>query len=157
MARLNAKERNALPTSTFGMPAERKYPMPDASHAANAKARASQAANAGRISRATEKRIDAKANAVLGKGSDAMTHHPSQKEVRAIKAKQAHPVSKPLAELFRPPMPQASRPTAKPRGEGGAADKRQEAALAKRTGMSMKQVERSAADKKADAARMKRK
>lgn len=66
--KLHAKERNALPKSEFGMPGERKYPMPDKSHAGNAKARASQAEHAGRISKATEEKIDAKANAILGHG-----------------------------------------------------------------------------------------
>jgi len=36
--------------------------MPDRAHADNAKARASQAVNAGRMSRGTEAKIDAKAN-----------------------------------------------------------------------------------------------
>lgn len=38
MAKLTAKKRNSLKKETFGMPGERKYPMPDKSHAANAKA-----------------------------------------------------------------------------------------------------------------------
>ena len=42
--------------------------MPDRSHASNAKARASQAVNADRMSVSTEAKIDAKANRVLGKG-----------------------------------------------------------------------------------------
>lgn len=62
MANLTAKRRNALPASVFGMPGSRKYPMPDKAHAINAKARASQAVNAGRMSVSTEKKIDAKAN-----------------------------------------------------------------------------------------------
>lgn len=66
MAKLSSKERGKLPKSTFGMPGQRKYPMPDKSHAANAKARASQAEHAGRISKATEGKIDAKANRMLG-------------------------------------------------------------------------------------------
>jgi hypothetical protein len=41
--------------------------MPDKSHAGNAKARASQAVNAGRMARSTEAKIDAKANRVLGR------------------------------------------------------------------------------------------
>ena len=41
--------------------------MPDKSHAANAKARAAQAEKAGRISKAAQKKIDAKADRVLGK------------------------------------------------------------------------------------------
>lgn len=67
MAKLTTKARKALPASTFGEPGKRAYPMPDRSHAANAKARASQAVNAGRMSSSTESKIDAKANKVLGK------------------------------------------------------------------------------------------
>lgn len=66
MAKLTAKARKALPGSAFAGPGK-SYPVPDKSHAANAKARASQAVNAGRMSKATEARIDAKANKVLGK------------------------------------------------------------------------------------------
>jgi len=68
MAKLTAKRRNALPKSSFGQPGKRAYPMPDKSHAANAKARASQAVNADRMSKSTEAKIDAKANRVLKKG-----------------------------------------------------------------------------------------
>ena len=66
MAKLTAKQRKKLPASKFAGP-DRSYPVPDKSHAANAKARASQARKAGRMSSSTEKRIDAKANKVLGK------------------------------------------------------------------------------------------
>ena len=65
MAKLTAKTRNALPKSSFGEPGSRKYPMPDKAHAANAKARATQAVNAGRMSKSEESRIDAKANRKL--------------------------------------------------------------------------------------------
>ena len=65
--KLTPKTRNAMPKSQFGEPAQRAYPMPDASHAANAKARATQAVNAGRMSPATEHKIDAKANRIEGK------------------------------------------------------------------------------------------
>lgn len=44
MAKLTATKRDALPASTFAGP-DRSYPIPDASHARNALARASQ--NAG--------------------------------------------------------------------------------------------------------------
>lgn len=64
MAKLTAKERTHLPSSSFGLPSEKKYPMPDASHAANAKARAAQAVKAGRMSESTKQKIDAKANRV---------------------------------------------------------------------------------------------
>ncbi len=64
--KLPAKARNALPSKSFGLPAERAYPMPDASHAANAKARATQQANKGNLSPAQHAAINAKANKVLG-------------------------------------------------------------------------------------------
>jgi hypothetical protein len=67
VAKLSTKARKALPKGEFAGP-DRSYPVPDRSHAANAKARASQAENAGRISKAVEERIDAKANRVLGRG-----------------------------------------------------------------------------------------
>lgn len=67
MAELTTKKRKSLPKSDFGMPGERKYPMPDKSHAANAKARASQMEKKGKISESTKSKIDAKANKILGK------------------------------------------------------------------------------------------
>lgn len=67
MATLSSAKRDNLPKSDFGEPGSRKYPMPDKSHAANAKARASQAVNAGRMSKSTEAKIDAKADKVIGK------------------------------------------------------------------------------------------
>jgi hypothetical protein len=42
MARLTSKERNALPSSSFAEPKQRKYPIENASHARNALARVSQ-------------------------------------------------------------------------------------------------------------------
>lgn len=66
MAILKTKRRNALPDSTFGMPKERKYPMPDRSHAANAKARATQMVKRGKLSAASAAKIRAKANRILG-------------------------------------------------------------------------------------------
>ena len=65
MAKLTAKSRNKLPLTSFGLPGSRKYPMPDASHAANAKARASQQVKAGKLSKAEQAKIDAKANRKL--------------------------------------------------------------------------------------------
>jgi hypothetical protein len=66
MAILKAKARNKLPASEFGEPGDRKYPMPDASHAGNAKARARQQLNAGKLSRGEYDKIVAKANRKLG-------------------------------------------------------------------------------------------
>jgi hypothetical protein len=67
MAKLTEKKRDSLPDSKFGLPEEHKYPMPDKAHARNAKARASQQQNAGRLTAAEEKKIDRKADRVLGK------------------------------------------------------------------------------------------
>ena len=69
MAKLTTKKRNALPDSVFAGPA-RSYPVQDKSHAANAKARASQMVKAGKLSPDAKSKIDAKANKVLGKGKD---------------------------------------------------------------------------------------
>jgi hypothetical protein len=67
MAELRARTRNKLPAKDFAEPEKRAYPIEDKAHARNAKARASQAVHAGRMSKAEEKRIDRKADAVLGK------------------------------------------------------------------------------------------
>ncbi len=67
MAELNTEKRKHLPKAKFAEPEQRKYPIEDKAHARNAKARASQAQNAGRISKAEEERIDKKADAVLKK------------------------------------------------------------------------------------------
>lgn len=67
MAKLNSKARKSMPSGEFGLPGEKKYPMPDASHAANAKARATQQVKKGNLSPAAKSKIDAKANSVLGK------------------------------------------------------------------------------------------
>ncbi len=67
VAKLTAKKRNALPDSEFALPKERKYPINNKSHAANAKARASQMKNEGKLSASSKAKIDAKANKILGK------------------------------------------------------------------------------------------
>lgn len=67
MAKLTSADRNKLKGNQFAGP-DRSYPVPDASHARNAKARASQAVNAGRMSKGEEERIDAKADRVLKRG-----------------------------------------------------------------------------------------
>jgi hypothetical protein len=67
MAKLTAATRNRIPASQFGEPGKRKYPMPDRSHATNAKARATQQVKAGRLSSSEAAKIRAKANAILGK------------------------------------------------------------------------------------------
>lgn len=66
MSDLTAKTRNGLRSSAFGLPKSRKYPMPDRSHAANAKARATQMVKAGKLSSSQAAQIRAKANRILG-------------------------------------------------------------------------------------------
>ena len=66
MSTLNSKQRKRLPTTVFAGP-NRSYTVPDKSHAANAKARATQQYKAGRLSKSQRDRIDAKANTVLSK------------------------------------------------------------------------------------------
>lgn len=65
MAKLKAEKRNSLPSSEFGMPGQRKYPINDKSHAANAKARATQMVAKGKLSPAMASKIRAKANRML--------------------------------------------------------------------------------------------
>jgi hypothetical protein len=67
MAKLTAATKNAEPNKEFGLPKKRKYPMPDASHAKNAKARASQMEHEGKLSAADKKKIDTKADRILNK------------------------------------------------------------------------------------------
>lgn len=64
--KMKSATRNALPSGEFGMPKQRKYPMPDKAHAANAKARAAQMVNKGKLSPAMASTIRAKANKMMG-------------------------------------------------------------------------------------------
>lgn len=66
MAKLTAATRNSLPAGKFGEPGLRKYPMPDKGRAANAKARATQQVEQGKLSSGAAARIRAKANRILG-------------------------------------------------------------------------------------------
>jgi hypothetical protein len=65
MAKLTAS-KNSEPNKEFGLPEQREYPMPDASHARNAKARASQMEQKGKLSVADKKKIDTKAEKSFG-------------------------------------------------------------------------------------------
>lgn len=66
MAKLTSKGRDKLPASKFAGP-DKSYPIENKSHAANAKARASEMENKGKISSSEKSKIDIKANKVLGK------------------------------------------------------------------------------------------
>lgn len=67
MAVLTEKKRKSLKKKTFGIPSERKYPMPDKAHAANAKARATQMVKKGKLAPSTAAKIKAKADKILKK------------------------------------------------------------------------------------------
>jgi hypothetical protein len=67
VAKLRAKQRRKLKKSQFGLPGQRKYPMHDRRHAANAKSRATQQYRKGRLSKSQYQRINAKANRILRK------------------------------------------------------------------------------------------
>jgi hypothetical protein len=67
MATLTEKKRDNLPDSKFGLPDEHKYPMPDKSHAANAKARASQQVKKSNLTKTEKAKIDRKADRILDK------------------------------------------------------------------------------------------
>ena len=79
MAKLTIHARKGLAPSQFVFPhghheqgkspkkAGGSFPVPDRSHAGNAKARASQLYNEGKLSASAKAKVDAKANRVLGK------------------------------------------------------------------------------------------
>lgn len=67
MAKLTTKARKKIPADKFAGPGK-SYPIEDKAHAGNAKARATQENNAGKLSDAAKAKIDAKANKVLKKG-----------------------------------------------------------------------------------------
>jgi hypothetical protein len=65
MATLTEKQRDKLPDSKFGLPEEHKYPMPDESHARNAKARAAQQVKKGNLTKSEQDKIDRKADRII--------------------------------------------------------------------------------------------
>jgi hypothetical protein len=67
MATLTEKKRDKMADSKFGLPEEHKYPMPDKSHARNAKARASQQEKKGNLTGSEKAKIDRKADRILDK------------------------------------------------------------------------------------------
>ena len=66
MSRLTSRRRRELPKSDFGEPGKKAYPMPDKAHARDAKARASEEENKGKLSAGEKAKIDAKADKMLG-------------------------------------------------------------------------------------------
>jgi hypothetical protein len=67
MAVLTAEKRKRLASALYGLPGERKYPMPDKNHAKVALGRATQMENAGKLSPQEAAKVRAKAHEVLNK------------------------------------------------------------------------------------------
>jgi len=77
MGDLSPKKREKLPAKDFGLPEKAKtpkakkesgnYPMPDATHAKNAKARAAQQKKAGNLGKSEAERVQKKADRVIEK------------------------------------------------------------------------------------------
>ena len=65
VGKLTADKRNKLPSTAFGIPENRSYPMPDPSHAKNAKARAKVALRKGTLSQRDFERVVRKADRVI--------------------------------------------------------------------------------------------
>ncbi len=66
MTKLTTDARKKLPKSDFALPGGR-YPIEDKAHARDAKARAAQGVNSGRLSAADKAKVDRKADAMLAK------------------------------------------------------------------------------------------
>jgi hypothetical protein len=67
MAELSTHDRHAFADSVFGLPGKRTYPIPDANHARNAKARASEEFGKRNLSIAETAQIDSKVDEILSR------------------------------------------------------------------------------------------
>ena len=65
MAKLRAARRKRLAKSQFGLPGSRRYPLDTKARARNAKARAAQQVKRGKLSKSSQRKINAKANRKL--------------------------------------------------------------------------------------------
>lgn len=63
--KMSAKRRKKLPSSKFGLPKQKKFPLDTRGRAANAKARATQGVKAGTLSPSAAAQVKARANKVL--------------------------------------------------------------------------------------------
>ena len=71
---MKARTRRKLKKSEFGLPVERKYPMPDKAHAVNAKARAKQQRKRGKLSKSAYEKVVANANKVIKRSKRKSKH-----------------------------------------------------------------------------------
>jgi hypothetical protein len=84
---LDAAKEARIPSKLFGLPKLRKYPMPDASHAANAKARAKQALDDGHLTRAQYHQVVRKADRILLECGGVGPRKPKRKKQKKRGAK----------------------------------------------------------------------
>jgi len=102
MADLSTTRRKDLTKAQFGLPSKvdkgkekenaagrGAYPMPDRKHAANAKARASQEYEKGKLSKSEKEKIDAKANRVLSR-DDLSSGTSKEAREKNVKTEIAH-------------------------------------------------------------------
>lgn len=73
-----------MPKQEFGIPSKKAYPMPDKGHAVNAKARAAQMENEGKLSSVEKTKIDAMANKVIGKEKQPERHPQNHAEFERL-------------------------------------------------------------------------
>lgn len=78
MAKLTTKARKKIPADKFAGP-DKSYPIEDRAHAGNAKARATQMNNEGKLSDSAKAKIDAKADKVLAKTAPKAKAKPKKK------------------------------------------------------------------------------
>jgi hypothetical protein len=71
---MKTQKRGTLKRSQFGLPGKRKYPIPDKSHAVNAKARAKQQRKRGKLSKSAYEKIVARANKVIERSKRTKKH-----------------------------------------------------------------------------------
>lgn len=85
VGKLTAAKKKLLPNSAFGLPEKRSYPMPDPSHAKNAKARAKQSLKRKQLSKRQYERIVRKADRVINAckpGAKTRKRRPAAKRKR---------------------------------------------------------------------------
>lgn len=117
MAKLTAKVRKKIPTGKFALPKERKYPVQDKAHAANAKARAQQQYDKGNISKSTLSKIDSAANKVLKKSEKGDSKMKDKNKSGSMKKEYKKDIAKkPAVKKAAPKKAASKKPMSKKKG-----------------------------------------
>jgi len=101
MAKLTTKKRKAIPKKEFGLPEQRSYPMPDKSHAKNAKARAAQMFKAGKLTRGEMDKIVKKANNILGASTPTAAKKKGLETAKTMAKKNPPPKGKKVVSVAK--------------------------------------------------------